>query len=69
MCLISSFITETNLKFVPLRSFFKIINKIFKNVKKIEKIKMDSKKSVNSYEMKKRIGHLISYETIFLAIR
>ena len=36
----------------------------FKNVKNNEKIQMDSKKSINSFEMKIMIIYLIIYETI-----
>ena len=34
---------------------------IFINVKKIEKIHMESEKSINSFKRKKRIGYLIIY--------
>ena len=40
----------------------------FQKRKIIEKIQIYSEKSINSFEMKKRIGHLIIYETIFFAI-
>ena len=41
-------------KFVTLRPLLKICQKIFKNVKKIEKIHMDSEKLINSFEMKRK---------------
>ena len=39
----------------------------FINVKKIEKIHMDSEKSINSIEMEKRIWYLIIYRKILLS--
>ena len=42
-----------------LNFFFE--NGIFINGKKIEKIHMESGKSINSFEMKERIGFLIVY--------
>ena len=57
------------------KSCYKNISKIctstfifhnLKNVKKIEKIHMDSEKSINSFEIEKGIGHLIIYRTIIL---
>ena len=41
---------------VPI--FFK---NVLKNLKKIEKIRIDSEKSTNSFQMKKRIGYRIIY--------
>ena len=38
---------------------------MFKNLEKIERIRMDSKKAMSSFEIKKRIGRLIIYGTIF----
>ena len=52
-CVIQNFGSKTYAKFVKLRSFLKIFDQIFKNVKKIEKIYMDSVKSINSSEIKK----------------
>ena len=40
-------------KTVMLHLFFKLKKKMFKNVKKIEKIHMDSEKSINSFKIKK----------------
>ena len=46
--------TKTYPKFVTSRSLLRIFKFFFKNVNKIEKIQIDSKKSVNSFETKKR---------------
>ena len=50
-----------------LASIF-FINGILKVVEKIEKIHMDFEKSINSFEMKRRIGYLIIYWKILLFI-
>ena len=41
-------------------------NSILKDVKKIENIHMNSEKSINSFEIKKRTSYLIMYQTIIL---
>ena len=46
MCVIWNLGTKIYPKFITLRSFFKIFPKSFKNVKKIQKIEMDSKKLI-----------------------
>ena len=48
LCVTWNLRTKIYLKFVPLRSFFKI----FKNVKKIEKFQINSKKSINAFKIK-----------------
>ena len=62
LCVIWNLGSKTYPKFVTLRSFFKI----FKHVKKIEKIKIGSKKSINSFEMETRISHLIIFWSIII---
>ena len=46
--------------------FSKFKKKCAKTYKKIEKIHIDSEKSINSFKIEKRIGHLIIYRTIVL---
>ena len=46
-------VTKTYPKFVMLSLYFRILKKNFENVKKIEKIHMNSKKSINSFQIKK----------------
>ena len=53
LCGIWNLSIKTYQNFVTLRSIFKIFKKKFKNVKKNEKIQMDSKKSLNSFTIKK----------------
>ena len=51
---------------LTVASFF--LNGILKHVKKIEKICMKSEKSINSFEIEKRIGYLNSYRKFILFI-
>ena len=50
---IQNIVTKTYPKIVMLHSFFEIFKKCYKYVKKIEKIHIDSAKSINSFEMEK----------------
>ena len=63
LCVMSNLVTKTYPEFVTLHSRLKFFFLIFKNVKKIEKIHMDSEKLINSIEISKRIGQLIIYDT------
>ena len=49
LCVIWNLGIKSYPKFVTLRAFFKIFEQNFKNVKKIEKIQMDSEKSINLF--------------------
>ena len=53
--MIWNFITKTYSIFVKLRSFFKIMKKNLNTSGKIEKIHIDSEKSIKKFEIKKRI--------------
>ena len=50
------------------RFFFLQKSYFYKRHKKIENTRVDSEKSINLFEMKKKIGYLIIYRTILWTI-